>query len=307
MKVLIVGLGSIALKHVYALRKIMPSVLIYALRSGVNSNGVEGVISIYDVNQVPPDLDFIIISSPTFLHALDISKCLAFNCPLFIEKPLFHQLGDEEEKVLSEILRNKTITYVACNFRFHPIIKYVKGVLANKNRRINEINIYCGSYLPDWRPAKNFREIYSSWPEMGGGVHLDLIHELDYVYWLFGAPSRVISTKKNSSSLNINSIDFASFILDYDTFSACVTLNYYRTDKKRSFEIVFEDETWNCDLLTCRITSNNGNIIFEKDDYNIMNAYVDQLEYFRSQISTGRAPMNSIMEAREVLNIALHG
>jgi len=307
VKVLIVGLGSIGLKHVDALRKIMPSGLIYALRSGVNSNGVEGVISIYDLDKIPQDLDFIIISSPTFMHTRDISKCLAFNCPLFIEKPLFHQLGDAEDKVLSEIMRNKTITYVACNFRFHPVIQYVKGVLANKNRRINEINISCGSYLPNWRPTKNFREIYSSFPEMGGGVHLDLIHELDYVYWLFGPPSRVVSMKKNSSSLNIGSIDFASFILDYDIFAACITLNYYRIDTKRSLEIVFEDETWNCDLLTCKINSNSGDIVFEKDDYNIMDTYVNQLIYFRSQISAGQAPMNSIMEAREVLNIALHG
>lgn len=48
MRVLIVGLGSIARKHVAALRHIDPSVELYAMRSGRESKSWEGITDLYD-------------------------------------------------------------------------------------------------------------------------------------------------------------------------------------------------------------------------------------------------------------------
>ena len=48
MKVLIVGLGSIAKKHIEALRTLQPKCAIYALRSSLKANIEDGIVNIYD-------------------------------------------------------------------------------------------------------------------------------------------------------------------------------------------------------------------------------------------------------------------
>ena len=49
------------------------------------------------------------------------------------------------------------------------------------------------SYLPDWHPYENYKESYAAKKELGGGVVLTSIHELDYLYWLFGKINDVFS------------------------------------------------------------------------------------------------------------------
>jgi predicted dehydrogenase len=198
MKVLIIGLGSIAKKHISSLMELIPDVKIYAFRSVKNSANVLNVINIYDFNDTPNDVDFIIISNPTSLHANTIEQFLNFNAPIFIEKPIFDKI--ETNSSLVNLIQEKNLkTYIACNLRFHPAIVFLKNYLQNSSKRINEVNVYCGSYLPEWREATNYIDSYSAKSSLGGGVHLDLIHELDYCIWLFGFPIKHSSVKRKVS------------------------------------------------------------------------------------------------------------
>jgi predicted dehydrogenase len=217
MRVLIIGLGSIAEKHVFVLRQLFKEVTIYALRSGTNKSESDGIRDIYHLDELSVKPDFVIVSNPTFLHVNTLKYCLALKVPVMIEKPLSDAQGyDELTKLIPYIEENNILTYCACNLRFHPVILFLKENIGKK--RINEVNIYCGSWLPGWRSGKDFRHSYSAKPEMGGGVYLDLIHEIDYCFWLFGAPEKVYSVKTNKSSLSIKSIDFASYNLLYRDF-----------------------------------------------------------------------------------------
>jgi len=131
--------------------------------------------------------------------------------------------------------------------RFLECIGFIKEKIQFlNNRALNEVNVYCGSYLPEWRPGIDYKKSYSANPELGGGVHRDLIHELDYLYWLFGQPKAVNRFLRSQSSLAISSFDYANYLLDYDGFSANVILNYFRRDAKRSMELVFSDEDLVC-------------------------------------------------------------
>lgn len=302
MEVLIVGLGSISAKHIIALKSIEENITIYALRSAGSAN-VEGIENIYNLNELNNSPTFVIISNPTQLHLQTITSLLYLNVPLFIEKPPSHSL-EGVEYVADEINKKNIFTYVACNMRFHPCIQFLKSYLTN-SRTINEVNVYCGSYLPDWRPGRNYREVYSANKEMGGGVHLDLFHEMDYTCWLFGFPESSFGFKSNKSSLRIDAADYANYILKYPSFNASIILNYYRKKPKRTMEILFDGETWSVDLITGTIHSDTQGLVFHSPGFEIINTYKDQMKYFINFLKANINTMNTFDESIRILKLSL--
>lgn len=302
MKVLIIGLGSIGKKHVDSILLIDDSIELFALRSETNAKQYRNVKNIYDYKEIILEIDFIIISNITSLHRDTISKFLKFGKPLFIEKPVLESLKNSE--ILSyEIDKSEIFTYVACNLRFHPIIQYLKKNFLHNDIRINEVNVYCGSDLSKWRTGQDYKKSYSAFKECGGGVDLDLIHEIDYCVWLFSYPLRIHSLKSSKSSLNINSFDCARYNLEYENYSIAITLNYYRKDTRREIEILTDNDTFKFDLVRNEVVRfSDGKII---ETFNQENTYLNQLKYFINCIRNKVKPMNDFNEAIQILKIAL--
>jgi predicted dehydrogenase len=305
LKILIIGLGSIGKKHVNAIFLLYPDAQIFALRSKIDSDQYLNVINIFHKNEIPTDLSFIIISNITSSHEQTINEMIGLNCPLFIEKPVLSDLRNI--KHLSDKIKENSIqTYIACNLRFHPALQFIKHYIEVNHPRVNEVNIYSGSYLPDWRPGKDFRTIYSANAEEGGGVHLDLIHELDYCTWLFGFPDETFNMKTNNSTLEISAIDNARYIFKYPGFTVGITLNYFRRDAKRQIEIVTETDTIVIDLLKNKVTSLiNDEILFERK-LNMLETYESQMKYFVGCIQSKNSPMNDFNYSVEVLKLAIN-
>lgn len=305
MNILIIGLGSIAKKHIAAIKAIDETSVIYALRSGKLSEAYPGVHSISALEELPVKPHFVLIANPTLLHEQAIQQGIDLGCPLFIEKPVLSNV-DNAEQLIRHINVKKILTYTACNLRFHPALQFLKKYIAETKPVINEVNIYCGSYLPDWRPGTDFRKSYSSISAMGGGVHLDLIHELDYCQWLFGEPSQIKAFKRSVSGLKIDAIDYANFTLLYPEFTANIVLNYYRRDPKRQLELVMENDTLLIDLLNNKIISTmSGKNIFE-EPFSMIKTYESQMRYFFDALGKRQQPMNGILEGVTVLKMALH-
>lgn len=305
MKVLIVGLGSISKKHIAALSSSYKQVDIFALRNEKTATSVESVVNIFDLKDAPKDLDFAIISNPTIKHFETIKSLLSLKIPLFIEKPSIHSL-EGAEALVNEIEALNIKTYVACNLRFLDCLNFVKESIKNgRISEINEVNIYAGSFLPDWRPNVDFKKVYSAIPELGGGVHLDLIHELDYAFWLFGTPTSTQKTLKANSSLGIASTCYANYLLEYTNFCANITLNYFRKVPKRSLEIVYDDKVWEINLLKNSV-SENGKVIFESQK-TILDTYNPQILHFTKNMNNNNFEFeNSFKNSIEVLKICLN-
>lgn len=304
MNILIAGLGSIARKHIAAIRR-NGDHRIFALRSkpspAHNEEGVDNVFSIEEAAAIKPD--FAIISNPTSEHPATIERLLPLRIPLFIEKPAAASAAGLD-RLVRETEKAGILTYIGCNLRFLGCLRFLKDHLeANPGHRVNEVNVYCGSDLRTWRPGTDFRKSYSAIPELGGGVNIDLIHEIDYTVWLFGQPESIRTICRSKSSLGIRASDYANFCLSYPGFCASIVLNYYRPDYRRSLEIVFDDAVWTADLARNIVIDNNGNTLFSSDR-GIPDTYQAQMDHFIRLVASGATSCeNDLAAGTAVLKI----
>jgi predicted dehydrogenase len=305
MTVLIIGYGAIAQKHVKALWRLYPEARVYALRSVKDASLIPGVNSIYEWSALPARIDFALISTPTFLHLESLDILLTKKIPVVLEKPISNSL-DSLTSFSERIIREQAFVYIACNLRFLPSLQFLKKFIEESNPVINEVNVYCGSFLPAWRPGADFRKNYSAIGEMGGGVHLDLFHELDYTYWIFGLPQEAQVVKRSVSSLKINAVDYAVYLWEYKKFTAIITLNYYRSVAKRNIEIVFEDDIWNANILTNEIKNSKNETVFSNHRYGVVDTYFDQMKYVTDCIKNNQqALLNTFESSLEILKLCL--
>ena len=78
---------------------------------------------------------------------------------------------------------------MGCQLRMHPgLQKIEEWIKQDKLGKIYSVQVDLGEYLPDWHPWEDYRQSYAARADQGGGVILTLIHELDYLHWLFGKP-----------------------------------------------------------------------------------------------------------------------
>ena len=105
------------------------------------------------------------------------------------------------------------------------------------------------SYLPDWRPGQDYRKTYSAHKDMGGGVSIDLIHEWDYLTWLFGMPTEYHSMINKVSNLEIDSDDLAIYIGKNEKTTFELHLDYFGRQTQRTLDLFIADDTIHCDLI----------------------------------------------------------
>jgi predicted dehydrogenase len=308
-KILFTGLGSIGERHLRLLQNHDDPMEFHAYRSGgIDEAAFPDVVqhaSLTDALAMDPDIAF--ITNPTSLHVETATVCAEAGCHLFIEKPLSHTL-DGVDELIATVSNNGLLTYVACVLRFHPVLQRISTLLTNDTiGEVYSFRVYSGSYLPDWRPEQDYRTSYSADPEMGGGVVMDLIHEIDYSYWLFGDLMTVRSWVGQVSSLDIESEDLAETIVETEAgVVGQIHLDYYRSDPRRTIEISGESGVIRGDLIDNTVTiqtSSERNI--EHYDVDREELYKRQLDSFLSHIHRGEPCENDLEEARRVLQIAL--
>lgn len=261
--VLVIGLGSIGLRHVNILNKIkkVQTILVYSSRKKKKYGKVVFIKNLKSANCA----DYIIISSKTSDHYkyLKFSENYFKNKIILVEKPLF-----EKSKVI-KIKNNKV--FVGYNLRFHPILNFIKKII--KNRKIFSVYLSCLSYLPEWRKNIHHKLSYSSIKKNGGGVLLDLSHELDYLQWIFGNISQInFSNIDKISNITKDSEDYANLIGKINNINFILNLNYFSQNVKREIIIDGKDFSLTADLIKNKVilASDNKrkNINFKVDsDY----------------------------------------
>jgi predicted dehydrogenase len=195
--------------------------------------------------------------------------------------------------------------------RFHPGPAAVKRALdAGVIGSPIAARIYCGSYLPGWRPGSNYTLSYSASPEHGGAV-LDCIHEIDLALFYFG-PARLRSASVlPATAIGLHTDGLAELTLQHAAgVLSSVHLNFVQRNYSRGCEVIGHDGTltWNFTRRTVERFGPDGALaetIAEPADWDVNKMYVDELVHFLGACASGRPSCNPLAGGVEALSIAL--
>lgn len=253
-----IGLGSIAKRHI---KNVCSYILscgntfsIHLYRSNLERPIAEEIQPLVDASylysaDVQNDYDMVFITNPTSLHLEAALKFRPHTKSLFIEKPVFngYEIDDAIIKKLDEIP-----SYVACPLHYNPVLQYVKQNIDLS--KVISVRAMSSSYLPDWRPGQDYRQTYSAHADLGGGVDIDLIHEWDYLTWIFGMPTICQAIIGKYSALEIDSNDTALYVAKNNHMTFELHLDYFGRNTQRTIDIFSQDDTIQCDLIAGTIS-----------------------------------------------------
>ena len=258
--VLIIGYGSIGKKHAKLLKKFKNISKIYILTKQ-NCGNFNRIRSISEVNKIDPD--YILICSRTsdhFKHLSYLEKNLK-NKIILVEKPVFENFKN------FRVHNNKL--FIGYNLRYHPVINFIKNYV--KNKKIFSINVSCYSYLPKWRKNINYAKSNSAKKIYGGGVLLELSHEIDYVQWIFKKIKKLNhAIIKKISNLKIDTEDYVSIIGKTSLADFIIDLNFFSLNPQRLIIVNGNDFSLKGDLI------GNSVEIFKKNTKKIKKFKIDK-------------------------------
>lgn len=315
-RLLIVGLGSIGSRHVRLARELVPGGQIVVLRhrscQDVQSIGIDDcVTSLAEALKFRPQAA--VIANPA-THHLDVALLLAqAGVHLLIEKPISSSTQGVPE--LIDVCQAQGITLMTgYNMRFLPSLQRFRELLEEKRGgRVLSVRAEVGQYLPSWRPSSDYRQTVSAKAALGGGVLLELSHEIDYLRWLFGEVAWVNAIQRKQSDLEIDVEDTAHLILGFAHETgdvpviAALDMDFIRHDTTRTCTVIGETASlrWNALAGTVEIFEQGGSAwqtIYthqsQRDD-----SYLAEWRHFLACITDGGPPIISGHDGLAVLRV----
>lgn len=218
MRVAVLGYGGIARRHLDLLQEMdfgePLDVMVVRARS-IPLNEEHGWAQLSQEMAVV--LDFAphcaIVASPASEHVRQAQALADIGTNLLIEKPLALDLSGVDR--LIETARDNGLTLmVGYNMAFHNALSvFIEEVQAGKFGHLLAAQANVGQYLPDWRPHLDYRSSVSADASLGGGVIMELSHELEYVDRLIGGTAEIFCFSGSSGLLDIDVEDCADIMM----------------------------------------------------------------------------------------------
>lgn len=178
-----------------ALRAALPGSDLVVLRRAESTQPVEAleaagamvVSTMADLLQTEPDLA--VVASPAPLHLIHVLDLVDRVPTMLVEKPLAANL-DEAREVVAAVTRAETKVVVGYHLRFSPTVLAAAFEIESSCGEVVSFDLRIGQALESWRPGVDASSSVSARRDLGGGVLLELSHELDALGYLVGAGAR---------------------------------------------------------------------------------------------------------------------
>ena len=292
-KALIIGFGSIGRRHAQILGSLLGknNVSVLTKQDEIEFNSIDSIDKIDSL-----DPDYVVVASETALHlehALNLERICREKVVL-IEKRLF----DENRK--ANLSKNHYL--VAYNLRFHPLINLLKDKI--NDEKIISAKAVCHSFLPNWRKNIEYQESASASKSKGGGVLLDLSHEIDYMQYILGDLSVNYSINKKISDLEINTDDYLLISGDINKGGLFnIEASYFSRNTRRKIFIETPSISIELDIIKSQmkiVTDHEEEIINEKK-YDLEDTYVDQHKAILSGDFSNNCTLSEGLKTMEII------
>lgn len=305
MKIAVLGFGSAGRRHAANAVALDHEVVVFDPAVSEVPTGVKRAASQGDAIS---SAQAVIVATPNSLHADQAVAALDAGRPVLVEKPLAVDLGDAE-RVARAARESGATCGIAMNLRFHPAVVEMKRLVqGGELGPVRLAEVAFGYDLRLWRPQTDYRTSYSARAELGGGIALDSIHELDYLLWLLGPVDSVIAETGQISTLELDVEDVAVAILRFKCGAiATVSLNYFEPVYRRGALIVGEDAVaqWVWGQPELRIRRADRGEQSSSIGTDLTPTYVDVVEDFASAVERGDSPRTSVDQGLEAVRVVV--
>ncbi|MFN3992470.1 MAG: Gfo/Idh/MocA family protein [Tabrizicola flagellatus] len=195
MRVLVIGAGSIGQRHHDNLAALGAIPRLLSWRAG-------GLVA---AEAAMDQADAVVVATATDIRLPLIAAAAARDLPFYVEKPLAFR-PDEVEAIAEAAAPVATRSMLGYMMRYHPA---VQALAADGLDDVFQFALTIGHDVTQWRQNWRFSESYAARAE-GGGVLLDLCHELDIALTLF--PGLEILSVESLGHPAFPGVDFASRI-----------------------------------------------------------------------------------------------
>ena len=313
MKILIIGFGSIAKRHINNLiHNINCEIIVYSRRKNIRFLDHKKIMVLNSLEKCLLEKpDVALITNETAFHIPMAIKMAKSGLDLFIEKPLSNSTNGI--KTLQKIVKQKKlVTQMGCNLRFHKCIIKIRQLINQKKiGKVISIQSENGSYLPDWHPNEDYRKGYASDRQLGGGIILTMIHDIDYLYWIFGNPKSIFSVSGKFSDLDISAEDYCSSIIEFkNNITAELHLDFFQRPEFRGCKIKGTKGViyWNSDKNEIRLFKNRKKVwevVLALKKFQRNEMYIDEIIHFLKCVKNRKQTINNLDEGIKTMNIAL--
>jgi len=247
-----IGAGMIGQGHAYALRLLAEDGAIHPVAvTDFSSDAVESARRICPFERIAPDaqaviddpdVDAVVIVTPTKTHRDLVHAVIAAGKPFLCEKPLATSFPIVQE-MCDTVAASGLTAQVGFHSRFHPLINELARLVTS-----NELGAPMGYTLRDdqYWPTGDVVPGHSSWrssrAHAGGGALLEhSIHSADILSWLFGPATNVFARARNVFGYDVEDTAVCTIQHTSGVVGTLITIfNGVRGREERRLEVFFE-------------------------------------------------------------------
>lgn len=242
-RIVVVGVGSIGLRHVRLLcEKDDLVVEVCEPRPEALERAGFGNLVRYDsLDQVLQTRPYaVVIATPVEFHADQAVTALEAGVHVLCEKPMASTLAGAK-RMLEAANSAPGVLSFGFNLHFHPGLRRLQDLIgAGALGQVLQVQYRTGSYIT----LVNSRSRYQA--ALEGALLMDYAHQPDAVHWLVGErPVGVYMVARQAGSLEFSSNpNYLTMVCDYESpLLSTIELNYVQMPQRHEIEVI-GDEGW---------------------------------------------------------------